>query len=68
MKTIGILPDWQEKGIGNALVYEVHKFAKNNNIEKVIYALIRTDNKVKHFPKDDTIIFRKYAAFIYNLD
>lgn len=67
MKTIGLLPEWQEKGIGNAMVHEVHKFAQQNKIEKVIYALIRSDNRVKHFPKDDTVIFRKYAAFIYSL-
>ncbi len=67
MKTIGLLSEWQEKGIGNALVHEVHQFASNNQLQKVIYALIRIDNRVKHFPKDDTVIFRKYAAFSFNL-
>jgi GNAT superfamily N-acetyltransferase len=67
MKTIGLLPEWQEKGIGNALVHEVHQFAQSHHIQKVIYALIRSDNKVKNFPKDDAVIFRKYASYTYNL-
>jgi len=67
MKTIGLLPNWQEKGIGNALVYTVHKYAYDNHLEKVIYALIRKDNKVKNFPKDDAYIFRRYAAFSFSV-
>lgn len=63
MKTIGLLPEWQDRGVGYALVNKIHQFAQEKNIEKIIYALIRSDNKVKNFPKDDAVIFRKYAAF-----
>lgn len=65
MKTIGVLPEWQEQGLGNALVNVVHKHATENSMDKVIYALIRSDNKVRHFPKDDVTIFRRYSAFLY---
>lgn len=67
MKTIGVKNEWQEKGVGNALVHEIHQFAQQKSISKVIYALIRADNKIQHFPKDDVQIFRKYSAFLYSM-
>jgi len=67
MKTIGVVSSMQEKGVGNALVNYVHSYATKNNISKVIYALVRTDNKVKYFPKDKVTFFRRYMAFKYVL-
>lgn len=67
MKTIGVKNEWQEKGVGNALVHEIHQFATQNSISKVIYALIRVDNKIQHFPKEDVQIFRKYSAFVFSM-
>ena len=63
MKTIGVLPEWQGKGIGNALVYAVHRDACEKGITKIIYGLVKKDNKVKHFPMDDIEVFREYSAF-----
>jgi ribosomal protein S18 acetylase RimI-like enzyme len=67
MKTIGVTPEMQEQGIGNALVNFVHSYAAKNNVSKVIYALVRNDNKVQFFPKDKVTVFRRYAAFKFTL-
>jgi ribosomal protein S18 acetylase RimI-like enzyme len=67
MKTIAVLPEWQQKGVGNALVHKIHMDAVERGITKMIYALIRKDNKVKHFPHDKITIFREYSAHIFNV-
>ena len=67
IKSIGILPEFQEKGIGNAIIYKVHKDALDSGIKNVIYALIQEDNKVKHFPKDDAKRIREYACFSFTI-
>jgi len=67
LKTICILPEYQGLGLGNALAYKIHLDAQKEGFKKVIYALIREDNKVKNFPKDDTLIFRRYAAFEFKI-
>ncbi|MDP2720939.1 MAG: GNAT family N-acetyltransferase [bacterium] len=66
-KTIALLPEYQGKGLGNALAFKVHMDAKDVGITKVIYALIREGNQVSNFPKDDAVIFRRYAAFEYKI-
>ncbi len=66
-KTIGILPEYQGLGLGNALAFKLHSDAKEQGIEKIMYALIREDNKIKNFPNDDVIIFRRYAAFEFHI-
>ena len=68
MKTIGILPDHQRKGAGNALVYLVHRDAMQKRINGIIYALIRDCNKIQFFPKDDAVIFREYACFTFKMN
>lgn len=67
LKTICILPEYQGLGLGNALAYKVHLNTQKEGFRKVIYALIREGNKVKNFPKDDTVVFRRYAAFKYKI-
>jgi len=66
-KTICILPKYQGLGLGNALAYKVHLDAKKEGIKKIIYALIREGNQVKNFPKDEAVIFRRYAAFEFKI-
>ena len=66
-KTIGLLPQYQGLGLGNALAYKVHLDAKKKGIRKIIYALIREGNQVKNFPKDDAVIFRRYTAFEFKI-
>lgn len=67
IKTICIVSSYQGLGLGNALALEIHKDAIKEGFRKVIYALIREGNQIKNFPKDDAVIFRKYAAFEYTI-
>lgn len=67
LKTICILPEYQGLGLGNALAYKIHLDAQKDGFKKVIYALVREGNKIKNFPKDDTVIFREYAAFEFKI-
>ena len=67
IKTICILSEYQGLGLGNALAFKIHMDALEQGFKKVIYALIREDNQIKNFPKDDTIVFRKYAAFEFKI-
>lgn len=66
-KTICIIPEYQGLGLGNALAYKVHIDAIKDGYKKIIYALIREDNKVKNFPKMDTVVFRRYSAFEFRM-
>lgn len=67
MKTIAVVPEYQQKGVGNALVYAVHDDAKKNKKDYVIYALINKKNKIQHFPKDEVSIMREYVAFEFKI-
>lgn len=67
MKTMAVLPKYQEMGLGNALVYKVHADAKKANVKSIIYALIRDTNKVRYFPKDDARVIRQYSAFTFKI-
>ena len=63
-KTLGVLPEYQKLGLGNAAVYEFHKDAKELGYSKMYYALIFVKNRVKqNMPKDDAEFFRHYASY-----
>lgn len=66
-KTIAILPEYQGMGLGNALAFKVHKDARERGVKKIIYALIRDGNNIKNFPKEDALVFRRYAAFEFQI-
>ena len=66
-KTIALLPEYQGRGLGKALAYKVHLDAKKQGVKKIIYALIREDNAIKNFPKEDAVIFRRYATFEFQI-
>ena len=65
-RTIGILPEYQKMGIGNAVVYQMHADALDFGYSKAIYALVRTSNRVKNMPQPDVFEFRTYQAFEFN--
>ena len=67
LKTICILPQYQGKGLGNALAYKIHFDAKKDGFKKIIYALIREGNDIKKFPKEEAVVFRRYAAFEFSI-
>jgi RimJ/RimL family protein N-acetyltransferase len=64
-KTIGILPEYQAKGIGNAIAGQLHKVAKSRNAQKCIYALVQVDNRVNRMPDPDITIMREYETYIF---
>ena len=67
MKTIGVLPKYQGKGLGNALVYYAHLNLVEEGCKRVIYGLVREDNQVKHFPNNDIKFFRNYSVFEFTV-
>jgi hypothetical protein len=66
-KTMALLPEYHGSGFGNALAFKVHLDAKEEGVKKIIYALVREDNNIKNFPKEEVVIFRKYAAFEFHI-
>lgn len=67
LKTIAVLPEFQGKGLGNALVHKAHRDALEKGYKKIIYALIREDNNIKNFPKEEAVVFRKYSTFEFEI-
>lgn len=66
-KTMAILPEYQGQGLGNALAYEIHKDAAREGAKKMLYTLIRDENGISRFPKDDAVVFRRYCAYEFSL-
>ena len=67
LKTMGILSDWQGRGLGNALVHKIHWDAQQKGISSMIYALIRDTNQIRNFPRDDARVIREYACLSYKI-
>ena len=63
LKTLAILPEYQGLGLANALIYKMHEDVIKSGCIKVIYALIREENRVRDLPQNDVTIFRRYASF-----
>jgi len=66
-KTICIAPEFQGKGLGNALALTIHEEAERDGIEGIMYVLIKDGNQVHNYPTKDVEIFRKYSVFEYKL-
>ena len=62
LKTIGVLPKYQNKRIGAALLYYQHKKAKDMKLSKEIYALIKLGNIVTKMPYPGIKVIRKYIG------
>jgi len=67
LKTLAIHPLFQKHGIGGAIVYLIHRDAKEKEIDQIIYALVRDDNNIKFFPKDGVSEIRTYSLFEFNI-
>ena len=63
LKTIGILPEYQGKKVGAALLYEQHKKAQEMGATKEIYALIKMGNIITKLPYPGIKVMRKYILF-----
>lgn len=66
-KTIGIVPEYQGKGLGVALAYRIHADAARAGFKRILYALIREGNNLQNYPKEGAVIFRRYAAFEFRV-
>jgi len=66
-KTICIAPEFQGVGLGNALALKIHEEAESDDIEKIMYVLVRDGNQVHNYPTEDIEIFRRYAVFDYKI-
>jgi len=66
-KTLAVHPLFQKHGIGGAIAHLVHRDAKKQNVEKIIYALVRDGNNIKFFPKDDVLNIRTYSLFEFDV-
>ena len=66
-KTICIAPEFQGKGLGNALALRVHEEAEIDGMEKIMYVLIKDGNQVHNYPMEDVRVFRRYSVFEYKL-
>ena len=67
LKTIAVLPAYQGVGLGNALAYAIHEHAAQRGVQRLIYALVRDDNRIKDFPKRDAVVFRRYLAYEFRV-
>ena len=63
LKTIGVLPSYQNKNVGSALIYQQHQQAKEDGYQKIIYALIREGNVASKIQPYGATVFRKYEAY-----
>jgi GNAT superfamily N-acetyltransferase len=66
-KTLAIHPDFRQQGIGNALVYKVHKEVALAGYSSIVYALIREGNNIQYFPKDDIKVVREYLLYTISI-
>lgn len=66
-KTIGIKKSFQNKGIGSAFRYIIHKTAIENNCDFVLHHLTYIDNIVKKLRDKKDKNFKNYALFYKNL-
>jgi len=66
-KTICIAPEFQGKGLGNALALRVHEEAEIDGMEKIMYVLIKDGNQVHNYSMEDVRVFRRYSVFEYKL-
>ncbi|MFM6998443.1 MAG: GNAT family N-acetyltransferase [Bacteroidota bacterium] len=65
-KTIGLLPEFQAQGLGNAVAGALHQLAQRRQAPRCIYALVQADNRVNRMPDPDIRIIRSYAAYFFN--
>ena len=63
LKTIGVLEEYQNNGIGAGLLYLQHKKAKDHGYDKFVYALISEDTKIKKLPYPGAKVIRNYKLY-----
>ena len=61
LKTIGVLPEYQSKKIGAALLHAQHEKAQKIGVSKEIYTLIKMGNIITKLPYPGIKLIRKYV-------
>jgi ribosomal protein S18 acetylase RimI-like enzyme len=67
MKTIGVVPAYQNQNLGSALIYALHIQAKEEKYETIIYALFREGNVASKINPYGATFFRKYETYVLTL-
>lgn len=67
LKTIGLLPEHQGKGLSGLLIKKVHDQAKRNDLKAAIYAMIRVGNTAYKMKRPGIKVYRKYITMYKNL-
>jgi len=68
LKTMGLLPEYQGKNLGSAMLYFVYKEAKNDGFEKLIFSTMSVDNeRIKSITDQNDIPYRKYEVYEKNI-
>lgn len=62
IKTLGIIPEYQNKKLSGLLIKKVHDQAKKDNLNNAIYSTIRVGNRVYKMKRPGVKIFRKYIT------
>lgn len=68
VKTIGVVPEARQFGVGSVLMGLVHKTAREKGYQKVIHALMRQDNYIiRKISEKGGKVFKEYAVYELNL-
>ena len=63
IKTMGVAPKYQSRGIGGALFYSIHQAAKKQGFKKYIFSTIKDDNKKIQKLAYSEKVYRKYGVY-----
>lgn len=64
LKTIAVIPEYEDLGIGNVLLSKIAKIAQGKNYKKWIFAFMYENNTSQKMAKrNKTEILREYALY-----
>jgi ribosomal protein S18 acetylase RimI-like enzyme len=63
LKTVGVLPEYQGRGIAKALLYMIFRAAQAKKIKQLIISTIRLDNKRMQNLIGSATLYRKYNVY-----
>lgn len=69
LKTIAVLPEYEDRAIGNIMLRQIAKIAKGKNFEKWIFAFMYENNTSKKMAtRNKTEVIRKYSIYQKNIN
>lgn len=64
LKTIAVVPEYEDLGLGNVLLSKISKTAEEKNFKNWIFAFMYSNNKSQKMAKrNKTEIIREYALY-----